>query len=234
MLIYQNIGSWILDDMEDLHGQVRVFGEMLRHIEDLSKLIEFFEEKIERPVQSMRNRGRLLSAVKGCRVDEGPLFDTHDAGLFGPLLSSSDDDKSEGRQSPGAMDESLFRVESGKDFSNNTQTTCLRKRSPQPVLELDLQVQRSELYSGETFSEDGDVPKKKRGRHLMSNGLEVYLLEKMKAEFKAKNRVPERVWVVHQAREYTERHHVDVKCSKGWLDKFMKRNLPLINPGSAK
>lgn len=232
MLINHNIGSCIRDDVEDLHRQVRVFGDMLRQIEDLSKLIEFFEEKIERPLQAMRKRGRTHSLAQACQFNERPLFEAHDAGLFGHLLSSSDEEKSEGHQSPKAMDGSLFRTESGKDNSNNTQVTSLCKRSPQPEPDLNLQVQRSEPYFTEIFSEDGDFPKKKRGRHLMSDRLEQYLLDKMRTEFRLRNRVPERTWVVQQAREFTERYKIDVKCSKGWLDKFMKRNLPLINTGN--
>lgn len=58
MLINQNIGSWIVDEMEALHIQVRLFGDMLSQIDDLSKLIEFYDEKITRPMHSILEKSK--------------------------------------------------------------------------------------------------------------------------------------------------------------------------------
>ena len=53
MLIDQNIGSWILDEMETLHREVRLFGEMIAQVEDFSKLIELYEDKISLPLHRL-------------------------------------------------------------------------------------------------------------------------------------------------------------------------------------
>lgn len=136
------------------------------------------------------------------------------------------------------VDCTLVRNESGKDDSNQSQPTFLRKRDPWP--ESDLQIAPLRAYHNQSFRLYHDLEadelhyfngKKKRGRHLQSDPLEKYLRDKIKTECIPRQFIPDRVWISHEARKFTGQNNVDLKCSKGWLDKFMKRNSDLINPG---
>lgn len=66
---------------------------------------------------------------------------------------------------------------------------------------------------------------KKRGRNLYSEELENHLLEKIRCEM---GTAPDRLWIAKQAKLFIGKNNVNLKCSKGWLDKFMKRNRSLI------
>lgn len=57
----QNFGSWLLDDMQQLDYHVRLFGDMLRNIDDLSNLLDFYQDKISGPSAEMLAKGSLLS-----------------------------------------------------------------------------------------------------------------------------------------------------------------------------
>lgn len=84
--------------------------------------------------------------------------------------------------------------------------------------------------TGDFLSDDLVVMRrKKRGRHLQSDDLEKFLIEKIRSECLPHDIAPDRIWVVSQAKQFMGKNNVELKCSKGWLDKFMKRNSSLIN-----
>ena len=242
MIINQKIGSWIVDDMEVLQQQVRLFGDMLAQIDDLSKLIEFYEEEIARPLQTIVNKCRRISLAKSCSFEQiNPSIRTQTScceKMMMILLEHNLLDKSEGKNSPELMDGTLRHTESGKTDSLTTQATSLRKRSPRSTVEIEIlpALSKEKLVNNtQGFCSEGMAPEgKKRGRHLLSNDLERYLIEKIRSDCLPKNIAPDRIWVVSQARTFTGKNNVELKCSKGWLDKFMKRNWSLINPRTAK
>ena len=142
-----------------------------------------------------------------------------------------------GGDSPEMMDGHLQRTESGKDDSQMTQSSSLRKRSPQLRLsvEPDRHLARS-AFEPEALQyrmEPARPARKKRGRHLQSDSLEKFLIQKIISECHPIDYQPDRIWVLKQAKFYRDKNNVDIKCSKGWLDKFMKRNLALINHRAA-
>jgi len=77
---------------------------------------------------------------------------------------------------------------------------------------------------------------KKRGRNLLSSELENHILDKIKYDWKDHNEKPNRGWITKVARNFISKNKVNLKCSKGWLDKFMKRNSHLLyhREGSTK
>jgi len=75
----------------------------------------------------------------------------------------------------------------------------------------------------------GLVTAKKRGRNLLSSELEDHLLNTIRSEWTSRVGIPDRIWIARQARSFISKHNiVGMKCSKGWLDKFMKRNEHII------
>lgn len=65
---------------------------------------------------------------------------------------------------------------------------------------------------------------------MFSNDLENHLLELINQEWPlGKVMRPDRVWISKKARKYIIENNVNMKCSKGWLDKFVKRNAHVIN-----
>lgn len=242
MIINQNIGSWIVHEMEGLQRQVRLFGDMLSQIDDLSKLIEFYEDEIARPLQTIVSKSRSMSLAKSCSFEQiTPSLRPQTScceKMMMTLLELNLLDRPEGKNSPEAMDGALRHTESGKTDSLTTQATSLRKRSPLSPVEFEIlpaPPTAKQLSNIQGVDSEGMAPKgKKRGRHLLSNDLERYLVEKIRTDCLPKNIVPDRIWVVNQARLFTTKNNVELKCSKGWLDKFMKRNGSLINPRTAK
>ena len=81
----------------------------------------------------------------------------------------------------------------------------------------------------ESMSEETISFRKKRGRHLLSDELETYLLNRIRSERESCKLIPDRIWVVREAKFFINKNKIDLKCSKGWLDKFMKRNASVIN-----
>lgn len=87
---------------------------------------------------------------------------------------------------------------------------------------------------------DGEFrPRRRRGRTLRSENLEKFLLKKI-PEFgrevmgfsRCKN--PMRSYLRYLANSYMKEHPDEsgrLNLSKGWLDKFMKRNLKASNAG---
>lgn len=54
-----NIGSWLLSDIQLIDSNIRLFSDMLRDIDDLSNLIDFYHDKISAPSAMILNKGRL-------------------------------------------------------------------------------------------------------------------------------------------------------------------------------
>lgn len=69
---------------------------------------------------------------------------------------------------------------------------------------------------------------KKRGRHVMSSALENYLVNKIKEESVCGTQMPTRTMIAELARSFIKENNLKLQCSKGWLDKFMRRNGKLI------
>lgn len=84
--------------------------------------------------------------------------------------------------------------------------------------------------------ETGNYNTKKRGRNLLSSELENHILEKIKHDWRDLEEKPNRGWITKVARNFISKNNVNLKCSKGWLDKFMKRNRHLLKQreGSTK
>jgi len=57
MLLSQNIGSWIVEELGKLHDQIGVFNEMLQKIDDLSSLLDFYDERVYRLSESILTKG---------------------------------------------------------------------------------------------------------------------------------------------------------------------------------
>lgn len=53
MINSQKIGGWLVKDLEELDRQVRLFGDMLRNIDDLSNLLDFYHENISGPTANI-------------------------------------------------------------------------------------------------------------------------------------------------------------------------------------
>lgn len=110
-----------------------------------------------------------------------------------------------------------------------TQPCNLGKRSPM-LRPLAKRLTTTELFipshhpSDNSRSLSRSALSKKRGRNLYSNELETYLLSTISNDWKSKIGIPDRIWIAKQARSFISKNNLNLKCSKGWLDKFMKRN----------
>jgi len=101
----------------------------------------------------------------------------------------------------------------------------LNKRSPTgPQGQLAYYLSQSDPPFKVSNYEEEAPRKKKRGRHLQSMGLENHLLDHIQAQIKEMKALPDRQWISSKAKQYIRKNEVKLKCSKGWLDKFMKRN----------
>lgn len=80
------------------------------------------------------------------------------------------------------------------------------------------------------FDEQEKTPTtpRRRGRIVSSIELENYLLESIKAEWKGSREPPSRKWITRLARNFIEEHRLELRCSKGWLDKFIRRNQHML------
>lgn len=110
----------------------------------------------------------------------------------------------------------------------------LGKRSPRVFQVEGVQGSSQSLSSRSSASRNRPLQTlniKKRGRQVFSNDLENHLLELIRREWPSVRGGPrpDRVWISRQARDYISMNKVNMKCSKGWLDKFMKRNAHVIN-----
>lgn len=133
-----------------------------------------------------------------------------------------------------AIQDGTTRLDDFNSQAINLAEICLSKRPPMKVLrpqEIVLSRGESSCILESVSSESGRKPKK-RGRHLMSSDLESYLIKEIKAENEAQCRIPDRPKIAELARSYIRQNNVNLKCSKGWLDKFMRRNEKIIKQTS--
>lgn len=112
------------------------------------------------------------------------------------------------------------------DADQDLKSTCDDITSDRGISPLELSKRVSEV---EERAEDG-FPR--RGRNLFSRDLENHLLNQIKMNRESQDNLPDRIWISRLAKEYINKNNLDLKCSKGWLDKFMKRNKSLIEETS--
>lgn len=94
-------------------------------------------------------------------------------------------------------------------------------------------VRRKDRKNKSLPDSDNSVCRKKRGRNLFSKDLENFLVDRIHKEINSGGDV-DRIWITKQAKTYITKNEVNLKCSKGWLDKFMKRNEQLIKQSDIK
>jgi hypothetical protein len=69
---------------------------------------------------------------------------------------------------------------------------------------------------------------RRRGRVISCFELETFLVESIKAEWFGSREQSSRRWIATLARNFIKQNNLDLKCSKGWLDKFIRRNQHLL------
>jgi Tc5 transposase DNA-binding domain len=127
-------------------------------------------------------------------------------------------------------DASLQSGDSNPNLSKRAPALYPATRAEPPVVWRDADVSIS------LEDDSGVYVTKKRGRNLLSTELENHILDKIKHDWKDQNEKPNRGWITKVARNFISKNNVNLKCSKGWLDKFMKRNSHLLQQreGSTK
>lgn len=109
-------------------------------------------------------------------------------------------------------------VSPGKERTIQQPPQMLQKRAPQRLpRDIEFQFELQEKA-------EGRFQGKKRGRGISDEDLENHLLAMIKHTVLETKAQVTRIWIMNAAKEYVNHHQKPIKCSKGWLDKFLRRN----------
>jgi hypothetical protein len=229
MIIDPQLAENFQESVEQLESNVRYFASQF--VGQSSTMRIFFKKEILNKFADIHfYLGKLIGRIPEEEQFENTGFsitESEQTGFYVIDSSLKPEPKTQTSSSNWTIKDPLTDVLSEHESQSAEQVSGLLKRGPQLLSGL-FRDEPSRLLESNFDSEPETDYKletpKRRGRVLLSSELENHLLESIKAQWRGSREQPTRRWINNLARNFIDTHHLGMKCSKGWLDKFIRRN----------